>query len=351
MLQIQVDEASHNEKENGVCDTDDTQLCQEPAISSQTYLEKFDISLHESIGVTIELMSSCHEIEDPNNYCSKSSFAGSDGTFSMAWPAGVHLAKCISFPMFHKFIKDKHFVVELGSGLGLVGLAFMSTVSCNLSHRKGEIRSITTVLTDVPLPSAISTINHNISLNKINLSGVSSDNLRVEPLLWGDTSMKCSIAGKTDLILASDILYNVTSDTFQALCDTISLLLHNKKNNNEKRSNNNKKCTMIISVRWRKPEEERKFFALMESTLGFKFHLILDEIENEDFKCDLDWNEFANPSCDRSNEYFTNTVVSANGVSFPLKDIEEKHTEMMTENEYLSFEAKYIQVYVGQKKC
>ena len=360
VLQIQVDSGNddNNCKGNGAIDEEHEKKQQYTKESNSTQdasngedLEEYQVPLHESLGITLEMKCSIssepEKVEEGNTDKKDSSRASNgDGTYAMAWPAGLHLAKCISSPNFQKFLTNKRAVVELGSGLGLVGLAFITTASLISSHRKSDAKKIKTVLTD--FPSSLPLIEHNISWNKDRLSSSSAtvyENIKVEPLIWGDSSCWCSLSGKTDLILASDILYHASVDTYQSLIKTISSLIYGK--NNDKPSNKNK-CEILISVRWRKPEEERIFFQLMESTFGFKFELIYDEIENDKYKCNLQWREFGNPLSEKSNEYFTNTLTKVNDKFHALKDITEEQMDRMSEDEYTSFEARYIQIYVGR---
>jgi predicted nicotinamide N-methyase len=316
-----------------------------------------------------------HNSSSSKSTTSSSKSTSSDGTYAMAWPAGIHLSKCISSPPFQKYTTTKKNIIELGSGSGVVGISFITTASFLLSHHKNEVKKIKLLLTD--LPSAIPLIQHNVLWNRKKLSGsISSDiceNINVESLIWGDSLSSssptsssltlCSMLGKTDLILASDILYNTSIETYQSLCQTISSLIqtqsHDPNNNNHtdiENTNTTQKttsqCEILISVRWRKPEEERKFFELMESELNYEFKLLYDEIiENcEEYKCNLHWTEYGNPNCDKSNMYFTNTFVKVNGMNVALKDITEDHMDKMDEDEYQLFEARYIQIYIGKQK-
>lgn len=344
--------------------------------------DDFKVLLHESLGITLEIHCSIkndflneheHKHEHDNHHTKEdkdimdkkedsssgtpSTQHSSDGTFAMAWPAGIHLSKCISSPPFYEFTTNKKSVVELGSGLGLVGLSFMTTATYLLSHRKNEVKKIQLVLTD--LPSALPIIRHNVTCNKDKMSSISSngENITVEPLLWGCKSHVCSLAGDVDLILASDVLYNATMENYESLCSTITTLLKNKSTDKSegegegeetKADISNSECEILLAVRWRKPEEERMFFQLMESKLGFQFDLILNGIDDKKYQCDLGWREFGNPTCAKSNEYFTNTFVKVQGQSIALKDITEIHMDSMTGDEYNDFEARFIQIYVGR---
>ncbi len=339
--------------------------------------DNFKIPLHESLGITLEMICSITAGTSPkkenknegNDETKQHTSDGlnelksaespqhlSDGTFAMAWPAGIHLAKCISSPSFNEFTKHKKSVVEIGSGLGLVGLSFMTTASHLLSHRKNDVKKLKLALTD--LPNVLPIIRHNVEHNIGKISSISNGNISVESLIWGDESSIPSMAGEVDLILASDILYNATIKTYESLCKSISLLLKKDGTTSQTSSDNSdtvkvdtivgtSECHILLAVRWRKPEEERKFFELMESKLKYKFDLILDSIDDSAYKCDLGWREFGNPNCSKSNEYFTHTHVKVREESIALKDITEAHMDNMTEEEYVNFEARYIQIYVG----
>ena len=96
----------------------------------------------------------------------------------------------------------------------------------------------------------------------------------------------------------------------------------------------------MLSVRWRKPEEERAFFQQMES-MGYESKVLKD---SEDM-CNLGWKDFGNPNCHESNDYFTTKYVQVDGESKALKDVSENDMDNMSDSEYREFETKFIQIY------
>ncbi len=293
--------------------------------------ETFDVPLHESLGITLQMKCSSNvaaplqalastqdkcnsdkkeetgednEKKDGQNNCSPGKNQP-DGTSAVVWPTALHLSKCFRNL---KWTTTKKSIVEIGSGLGVVGLSFMATASSLLSHRKSDVKKIKLVMTD--LPSTIPLIEYNILSNSKHLSSCCSNSIRAQQLVWGEDFSLPSF--DADLILASDILYNIQA--YELLCQSISSIIYGPKSssaldgvatvhdgndaNNKTRPN---KCHIILAVRWRKPEEERKFFQLMESMLHYEFNLILEEIENEEYKCDLNWREYGNPGSEVSD--------------------------------------------------
>mmetsp|Transcript_5541 Transcript_5541/g.6221 ORF Transcript_5541/g.6221 Transcript_5541/m.6221 type:complete len:386 (+) Transcript_5541:237-1394(+) len=270
----------------------------------------------------------------------------SDGTYAMAWPAGIHLSKFISSPSFDKWSTKKKNVVEIGSGSGLVGIAFAANASMKVFKRKSDAKKIQLILTD--MPTALPLIEHNINNNSGKISSIVQENIKVKPLVWGETKSLDDVISsfdskkKIDLVLASDILYNTSKEIYQSLCKTISALLITKRC-----GDSSEEGEIILALRWRKPEEERYFFLEMQKTYQVDFELVLDGIK-EGYDCNLDWKEFGNPLSEKSNMYFTNTFVNVEGESKALKDISETDMENMSDDEHDSFEARFIQIYCGR---
>jgi predicted nicotinamide N-methyase len=300
------------------------------------------VELHSSIGASLAIHNSIPGVPSPNDDENEKK-DGSDGTSSMAWPAGLHLATFISSPQFDEHIDigpSTKTIVELGSGSGLCGLAFAVTASSKLSKRKTDAKKLNIVLTDVP--KAMDLLKFNIKANADQLSShLDEDNLRARPLTWGseeDASALDLTNVDVDLILGSDLLYNVSTKTFKDLSCSIQAL------------DSNEKTKIILSVRWRKPEEERKFFQAMEH-LGYEFNLLLIEDDADNlYRCNLGWRDFGNPNSDKSNDFFTDSYVQVDGESKPLKDISEDDMDVMTDGEFNAFEKRFIQIFVGQKK-
>jgi len=319
VLQIQLGGSDNDE--DGPQDSDTSKSAKDSEVTQ--------VQLHSSVGVVLDIYSSIPDAEEND----EEENDGADGTYAMAWPAGLHLAKHISSPSLENVIKDAKTVVELGSGSGVCGLAFVATASSKLSKRKGDAKKLNVLLTD--MPSAMDLLEYNMKVNKDQLSShIDEQSFRAKPLVWGKDTSALSL-GSVDLILGSDLLYNVSIETFKALSSTIQAV------------DTTKKAKIVLSVRWRKPEEERTFFQEMESA-GYEFNL-LQEASDKSNLCDLEWREFGNPSCQRSNEFFTNSYVQVDGKSKPLKDVSEEDMDVMSDGEYEAFEKRFIQIYVGQK--
>jgi len=290
------------------------------------------VELHSSIGVTLDLYS-CIPGNDQESKDDEEKKDGADGTYAMPWPAGEHLAKRISSPSFEKHIQDSKTVVELGAGTGLCGLAFAAAATAKLAKRKGDVKKMSILFTD--MPSAVDLLQYNLEMNKDRLcSQLEPGKFCAKALVWGKESQDIVPDG-VDLILGSDLLYNVSLETFQDLCATIQSI------------DASKKAKVILSVRWRKPQEERRFFEMMNSA-GYEFKLMQENTDSP-YECNLEWREFGNPSCEKSNEFFTNSFVRVDGESKALKDISEDDMDVMSDQEFASFEKRFIQVYVVSK--
>lgn len=307
------------------------------------------VQLHKSVGVTLSIYSqlphdyTSDKIEGGNNSdkAHDEDHRTDDGTHAMPWPAGVYLAKKLSSPLLRQVtIPDVNIVVELGAGTGLCGIAWtatkMATAKTNHSERNGGGTKFQMTLTDVP--SAMKLLGYNVQMNSHGQDlQTMVDYVGVKPLTWGEQQDVQNLnLGPVDLILGSDLLYNATSQVFHDLCNTIQAI------------DCEKRAKILLSVRWRKPEQERQFFEMME-VAGYDFQLFLDE-DDLPICCDLDWKEFGNPKCVRSNEFFTDSLVQVNHVLKPLKDIMEDDMDIMTDEEYELFERRFIQIYIGQKR-
>ncbi len=324
------------------------------------------VQLHDSIGVTLDLH---HSVRVPNTDGDgdddEGKKDGADGTHAVPWPAGIHLAKQLASSQLKDIIVGARKIVELGSGSGLVGLAVAAMISSQKDKQKRKKLKtnndkeeessdsddkVTITMTD--FPTAIPLLEHNTKMNKDRISSSVNDPIcyRTESLIWGastqcktkdeDTDIKenASSSQGTDLIIGSDLLYNAKPETYNDLCSTIKDL------------NATKKARIILSVRWRKPNEEREFFQLMEAS-GYKFNLLAanngGDGDDQDVICNLGWKDFGNPKCSRSNEYFTNTYVQVDGETKALKDVSEDDMDVMSDKEYNTFEMKFIQIYVS----
>uniref|UniRef100_A0A7S2R5I2 Uncharacterized protein n=1 Tax=Eucampia antarctica TaxID=49252 RepID=A0A7S2R5I2_9STRA len=122
---------------------------------------------------------------------------------------------------------------------------------------------------------------------------------------------------------------------------------------------------IVFAARWRKPDEERAFFETMEKS-GFEFVLVKDYLsqqssiaisedeKNEEavieiFENDLSWKEFGLESSEKSKKYFSEMKVNVAGTMIPLGEIQENDIEEMDEDDFDTYEMRYIQMYVGYK--
>jgi len=330
------------------------------------------VPLHSSIGKTLDIYSSI-----PTTTVAKTDDDEvqneADGTNAMAWPAGLHLAKYLSSSSssssspsspLHDVVRCARTVVELGSGSGLGGLAFAATAlssnslsssssSTSSKRKRGDANKkekLEVLLTDVP--SAMNLLKYNVERNRDRIASSSSSQIdnnvvRAMPLLWGKdedadcvlSSLSSSSSSGIDLILGSDLLYKANIETLQALSSTIQAI------------DVAKKATILLSVRWRKPEEERKFFREMEDK-GYDFRLVVPRKEGDEgglSRCStLGWREFGNPACNDSNKFFTESYVHVDKVKKALKDVSEGDMDDMGDEEHDAFERMFIQIYVGQ---
>ena len=317
ILEIQVQVDQEDDEESNDSDNDEN-----PDMKS--------IKLHSSLGVTLDLYS-CVPGNDKEAKDEEEKIDGADGTYAMPWPAGEHLATHITSPSFEKYIDDIKTVVELGAGTGLCGLAFAAAATARLAKRKGDVKKLSVLFTD--MPSAIDLLEYNLKMNQDRLrSQVEEHNFCAKALIWGEDSRDI-VPSSVDLILGSDLLYNVSLEAFKALSATIESI------------DVCKKAKIILSMRWRKPQEERQFFELMANA-GYEFKL-MQESNDSPYSCDLEWREFGNPTCKRSNDFFTNSFVQVDGESKALKDVSENELDIMSDQEFESFEKRFIQVYIG----
>ena len=333
--------------------------------------ESISTSIELSSGVTLQF---AHQLPQHMNRDKDGSY-NCDGTHSMAWHAGRTLVKYIDSPAFInllKEIKEKdqnkfciQSVLELGAGLGIVGIAFAHTISSNntLSRSNDGLRPTQIVLSDVP--SAVPLLNYNIQQNKSRcmlLQGSTRRkcvNVTAIPLLW-HTMPISSATGDIDWIIGSDLLYN--HQNIPALAATIQRLLPSDSSfggdANTRRSGNTNKTRILLAVRWRKPNLEREFFACMNHLIDWT---LITPKDDEDSSlssssssslcpCQLSWQEYGNPDCHKSNVYFSTTLISVNGTPTPLANIDESATQQMTNDEYEAFERMQIQIYIGTPK-
>jgi len=239
-----------------------------------------------------------------------------DGTHAMAWTAGFELVKCLSDDSLpsgtQKIIRESQTVLELGSGLGLVGLALAVTASTNKRIVLSDCESA------VPLLKR--NVEQNQHLFRANIT------VQTQTLNWEESNDED--ATKCDLIIGSDLLYNV--ELIPAFLSTIQRLA---------------KSHVLLAVRWRKPTLERRFFQDSSEFLDWKL------LPVDSSKCTLSWQDYGNPKNDASNAFFLQTMVAVKGTLRPLAEIDEVDTSSMTKEEYEAWERLQIQVYEGTIKA
>lgn len=228
-----------------------------------------------------------------------------DGTYALPWAAGFEITRRLNEITFE--VQPKR-VLELGSGLGLVGMAY----AIKQLGKDGIM-----VLTD--LPSAMPLLRYNLEQNK----EILPSSVHARTLQWREESAPPS-EPPYDCIIGSDLLYNV--QTISALVATIRRLLHPTKG------------IMLLAARWRKPELEREFFRRS----GLEWSLLPSST------CQLSWEEWGNPSVQASNLYFQQTMVSIQGKPKALADITEDETRNLTTQEFEAWEQAHIQIYLGK---
>jgi hypothetical protein len=266
--------------------------------------------------------------------------------------------------------------LELGAGVGVMGLSLYAAVLLrrlqqqqkqqqqqqqqektkkkeeeddnNNNYNKVLPPSLQIVLTDCP--AAVPLLQYNVEQNKdklhsqllsegltttIGTNGIDTINkIQCRALDWTDRNfVSLDEKDKFDLILGSDILYNTT--LLPALVQTMQ--------ENLKQPPHGK---ILLAVRWRKPDLERSFFQEMTQSYGIEWTLL----SSAAIDCTLQWDEFGNPHCEKSNTYFCRRIIAVNGALHSLADIGEAEMELMSSEEYTAFEDSFIQVYLGYRK-
>jgi predicted nicotinamide N-methyase len=272
-----------------------------------------------------------------------------DGTYALPWQSGIELAshwKDVATILSEMGIRSKRRVLELGSGLGLVGI---SLAFCNKDvhfhgcsgdeHGHSIItKDATVILTD--LPAAIPLLEFNVEQHRPQLLSSSSWNtmhLSTRTLRWTlerepDHSLDSLFANEPpfDMVVGSDLLYN--TEYIPHLLATMKRHLHPSRG------------MVVLAVRWRKPELERTFF--QESGLDWELLPIIPPHGG----CSLSWKEFGDPSNDASNKYFHQTQISVYGKPQSLAEITEDIAKDLPTNEFLAWERFFIQIYLGKPK-
>jgi len=288
--------------------------------------------------------------------CAVENSTGSDATIhSEPWPTGLLMADVITHPKLSESIilascgnQKQHTdtnirVLELGSGLGTVGLALAYVLSNGINSKKAEV-----ILTDyqsaIPLLKANIASNQNVIKNNVAMTA--------DPLEWGKHDAKDDTF---DIIVGSDLLYDSES-SYRPLVETISTLLSKPTGQNSRGG------IILLGTRWRKPDKERKFFAIAE-TYGIDFILLEDWLKEAASLDDesilntmraysmptLPWRRYGDVEDDEFMQYLSTVFVSTGGDNrtVSLMELTESDIELMDDNEHASFEGTQIQIYVG----
>ena len=258
---------------------------------------------------------------------------------SELWPTGLVMANIITNTAISEQLlawiggqessETKIRALEVGSGLGTVGLALATTLD------NAEV-----MLTDCP--PAIKMLEANIESNK-KLVG-SNVNVTAQALEWGEH--KKETMGSFDIICGSDLLYGDES-SYQPLVDTLKTLVR-------------RETLVLLGVRWRKPEKEKKFFQLALQA-GIHFTLLSDWLRDQSQSNKaisesfiqmptLSWKQYGDIDNGNFMQHLSNTLVSTGGGrrKVNLAEMSEKDVEDMTDDEHAAFERTQIQIYVGQ---
>eukprot|EP00536_Pseudo-nitzschia_multiseries_P015663 jgi/Psemu1/327990/estExt_fgenesh1_pg.C_9270005 len=240
----------------------------------------------------------------------------SDGTHQLVWPASRFVVNYINTPEFRNEFQSAKInsVMELGAGHGLFGLAFTDMIA---SFNK-TVGGVQLLLTDVE--EALPQLEANIEMNREIFRERAE--IKTLPLKWHSHSMPRTNT-RIDFILGSDLLYNCS--VIPSLVATIRRLL-------------SKSTKVLISVRWRKPSEERSFFTMLSDIIEWKL---------VHGACWLDYRIYGNGSYE-SDKYFSQSMVGIQGRIVPLSSIDESLTEEMTTEEFEQFEELQTQVYLGE---
>lgn len=279
----------------------------------------------------------------------KKSSNGGDGTHGMVWSSGLFLAQAITSSFGLQLLKELFQgekqsrcvkCLELGSGLGVGGLALARALASVCGSTSTQGRSARVLLSDLG-GKVVELLKENIRRN-LPPSGSKDQCVKIEAesLSWGNAlaSKQSSSGDKFDLILGSDLLYN-TQQSYDPLIKTIKTHLHPEQG------------IILLAVRWRKPDLERDFFERAEKE-GLKFDLWKELTEDGSFSerspCTLSWREYGNPECEASNRYFHEVAISIANTEMPLAKIGEQDLEYMNDEEYATFEELQVQIYVGR---
>ena len=336
-IQVLVQDEDENEDEDsmeartGINDDEIEALSFEIPACRDTFRLEFALTVPDD--VCYDNLDGTITTRDTYNSCDDD---GSDGTSALPWQSGIVLAK--NWRPVSQFLRDKDIhsksrVLELGSGLGVVGISLASSPDVFEPHSEDKPTSFVTesakiVLTDVP--AAVPLLDFNVAVNRH--FGPVGVTVSTQTLRWSLEGPEAATPEPPyDCLLGSDLLYNL--EEIPKLVATMKRLLHPLRG------------VVLLAVRWRKPELEREFF----KTSGLEWELIPLPFSSGIF-CPLLWNEFGNPSCEASNKYFHQTQVSLNATPTSIGDISEEQARGLPEREFKAWDRSFVQIYLGRPK-
>ncbi|KAL7543277.1 hypothetical protein ACHAWF_009667 [Thalassiosira exigua] len=282
-----------------------------------------------------------------------------DGTNGMVWASGKLMAQALTSSYGLRFlasfvdnlrndgrIEGRIRCLELGTGLGVCGLALAHSLACycrrtvDAEATDEKALACTVLLTDRG-DDAVALLRENIRRNLPDGPLKQCVTVAAESLAWGDDLRGTSGTDKKfHLILGSDLLSD-TRTSYQPLVATIKNRLLPGEG------------VVFLAVRWRKPDLEREFFRSAERE-GLRFELWDEFVEDRSSgargrrRCALGWKEYGNPESERSNEYFHDATVIVGNTKMSLANITEKDVERMDDEAYAAYEELQVQIYVGK---
>jgi predicted nicotinamide N-methyase len=292
-------------------------------------LTNFDLGQGKILELSSELPADMQEFNDDDDD------EETDGTYAVPWSSGIELAKRWNDIFEFLVDDDDDFrpkrILELGSGLGLLGMSFAAKNPKLANSTNNSSSKDTTLIRLTDLPSAMPLLMYNIERNRALLP--TTLQLQARPLRWTIEPNTTAINNNAseppfDCILGSDLLYNV--EYIPHLVATVKRHLHPTRG------------VMILAVRWRKPALEREFF----HETGLEWTLLPSTTTSG--SCPLSWKDFGDPSNTQSNLYFHQTQISVQGKPKAVADITEDETKQFTTDEFEAWERAHIQIYIGK---
>jgi len=179
-------------------------------------------------------------LEDPTG-----TLAGGNG--ATLWDCSLALTRILA-ERYDGYDLTGTVVLELGAGLGLVGMA-MAAMGARVVATE---RAIT-----LPL------LRRNVDFNKVVVGG----RVDVAELSWGAKETKAFLAERSrsgdppfDIVIGSDLVFPSNSDAYSLLADTLTVLLDEKTTD----AKNSKTIDMWQSHEPRRPDVEAKFWDMLE---------------------------------------------------------------------------------------